>query len=420
MLYASDYGIIPYADVDNSAKYSKLFEDAIYQSKTVYIEKGWYNCKNSITINFDTLCNGKYHLNIIGNGSTLNFINCNGLILQINNDGIDSKGNFLDYRYFGYFNITNLIIFGTEGVGTGIQIGRTNREFDSYGAYNSFEHVTVQGFNVGMKLINARHITMDKVIIRDCTGNNSSCVILEAHSNDKTAFTGDLIMNGCEIIGTKANNCFRCSGTRTVTMSTIGGIHINHCYIYGNNNVSTPIIDGGNASIRFMDWLIDGCQIDQHGNGALLETYPEKEWYSLRLSINIDNCWFTNIGCIVKGNYINGLNITNCNSLVTKGILKGYFNDNIIISNNSFKESTKNSIEVGGSRSLLINNNIFTYNDKIYDHNISFIKANAIQNLSICNNIFDTMAKPVILDSINNGNVSNNTFNNGIFINQYN
>ena len=414
-LYSDQYDIKE-SNEDNSEQLAKLFNDAILQGKQVFISKGYYVCKKEIGIKFDKDNNNKRELLIDGNLSTLCFDNCHGIRLIIDNDGSEQ------WHYFGKFVINNLNINGincTNSTNTrGIIIGSTPRGFDTIPNYSQLNNVCITGFNNGIELVNARHIAFNNVIIRDLIGDSVSKSCITAFTGGRTeqgqnidCFTGDLIFNDCEFVCHNVRHIFTAHAGNISSHEKwhiVAGLHFSHCILYGNHESSSALINCESKDIRFTDILIDGCQIDQHPNGALINAIgngdsntTEGEASNLRYQYNIINCWATNLGTIINGNYLYSVNIQGCNMLELGKVISGYYNSHININANTFTRVKGKSLING--RDILINNNIFRidkdYTDYIIDLDgvADFIMTN---NLMLSHDInkssFNTVKKTLV------------------------
>ena len=356
-LYSSQYDIKE-SNEDNSIQFENLFNDAILQNKSVYIEKGDYYCTKPITIKFDTLCNSKRELVVYGNLSSLHFKQCNGLKLIIDNNGVDADGNTQQWHYFGKFTIKDLNLIG-EGTSTetiGLIIGDSIGKFDAIPNYNILDNVCVQGFGEGIALYNTRHISFNNIVLRDLKGGNGkSCVRLEVHSTSSQRFTGDLLFTNCEFVARGVQHCVVADGTRTENLSIVAGLHFSHCIFYGNDTSNQALIVGASKNIRFMDILVNECQIDQHPNGAFIYSYgwaddttKQPFNYALRYQITVKGCWFTNVKYILDSNYTYGVVIEGNNALQMHGICTGYYNYNMSVCNNVIRRVTGRTLCSGG------------------------------------------------------------------------
>jgi hypothetical protein len=165
-----------------------------------------------------------------------------------------------EYYNIGKTVIDGIYIDGASKAAIGIDLQDLN------GFYKSLlSNVDVYNCTIGINIHNCRMWSINDCSIYSPDVANSIGINFTA---DEDMFCGDCWISKTQIV-THATSGKGISGvcTKNSTGSTLNGVHIDHCVIYGNGVTLTA----SDVLSSFRDWWIDGCAFDSRNstNGCM-------------------------------------------------------------------------------------------------------------------------------------------------------
>ena len=156
-----------------------------------------------------------------------------------------------NYQYMGTTHIKELFFEGNSKASIGININELGGFYKS-----TTDNISIHNCTVGIKISDSRlwNIKNTDIYSPDISGSIGIQFV-----SIKDAFCGDCWVGKCQIV-THATTGKAIYGltTKVSTGSTLNGIHINNCVLYGNG----IYISSSDALSTFRDWWISDCAIE--------------------------------------------------------------------------------------------------------------------------------------------------------------